>query len=184
MEKVPHGLTQLVATYGNPNKNGQLDRTWYNTNIVRMDLPAGMVFKLAWDTSQTVKAIQIHRKCKDSLFQILQEIWNKLRIDIKTVSPNKTTAFYDEACRKEMARLKLDLFGGTFNFRPIRGRSSLSTHAYGIAIDINPSENQLGDTTPQMPMWVVQIFKKHGWVWGGDFKSRPDPMHFQRVSGY
>lgn len=30
-----------------------------------------------------------------------------------------------------------------------------------------------------MPDAVVQCFKSEGWFWGGDFKSRKDPMHFQ-----
>jgi hypothetical protein len=74
------------------------------------------------------------------------------------------------------------VLGGTYNFRPIRGGRALSTHAYGIAIDIDPASNGLGDTTPAMPAWVVQAFERRGWVWGGRF-SRVDGMHFQRAKG-
>ncbi|MDQ3878599.1 MAG: M15 family metallopeptidase, partial [Actinomycetota bacterium] len=54
----------------------------------------------------------------------------------------------------------------------------LSMHAFGLAIDLNVSENQLG-TEGHMDPRVVQIFEKWGFRWGGTFSTRPDPMHFE-----
>src|SRR4249919_2164313 len=52
-----------------------------------------------------------------------------------------------------------------------------SQHAYGAAIDINAPENPYG-ATPTMDPRIVQIFERHGFLWGGDFLI-PDGMHFE-----
>ena len=77
--------------------------------------------------------------------------------------------------------------GGTFNCRSImslRGPATTpSPHAYGIAIDINPGCNpQVSKQYPcphDIPEAVIRIFKKHGFRWGGDYKSKCDAMHFE-----
>lgn len=53
----------------------------------------------------------------------------------------------------------------------------LSMHAWGLAIDLNVATNGLG-ATPTMDARVVEIFRTHGFVWGGAW-SRPDGMHFE-----
>jgi hypothetical protein len=56
-------------------------------------------------------------------------------------------------------------------------RRGLSMHAFGLAVDLNTSTNQLG-TRGDMHPDVVAIFVKWGFRWGG-YWSRPDPMHFE-----
>lgn len=74
-------------------------------------------------------------------------------------------------------------FGGTYVLRPIIGDAvRLSTHAWGIAIDLNPATNQLG-TAGDMHPGVIDVFEQHRFIWGGNFRRR-DPMHFQFASGY
>lgn len=68
-------------------------------------------------------------------------------------------------------------YGGCFEIRKSRGRSELSVHSWGLAIDINPTENPLG-SAGKMPVELVKCFTDAGFVWGGTF-TRPDPMHFQ-----
>jgi hypothetical protein len=56
--------------------------------------------------------------------------------------------------------------------------NSISLHTWGIAIDINAGSNPVNHASTQDPR-VVQIFKKWGYTWGGDWSSPKDPMHFQ-----
>jgi hypothetical protein len=66
----------------------------------------------------------------------------------------------------------------SYENRPIRGQDAgKSTHAFGLAIDINALSNVLG-TTGNMPIEVVRQWEAEGGDWGGDW-TRPDPMHFE-----
>jgi hypothetical protein len=56
----------------------------------------------------------------------------------------------------------------------------ISLHSWGIAVDLNVPGNQRG-TVGEMDRQVVQIFKKWGFAWGGDW-SYTDPMHFEMAS--
>ncbi len=66
---------------------------------------------------------------------------------------------------------------GCYYPRFIANTTRLSNHAFGMAIDINSRENGRG-TVGQMNREVVDIFKKWGFAWGGDW-SWTDPMHFE-----
>ncbi len=59
----------------------------------------------------------------------------------------------------------------------------LSTHAFGISVDINWDENCNGCSDYTMPMEIVDIFESYGFRWGGRYKSifgsTIDPMHFE-----
>jgi hypothetical protein len=70
-------------------------------------------------------------------------------------------------------------FGGCFSSRFINHDSAagLSRHAWGGALDINVSTNQVGQR-PQMDPRVVAIFERWGFTWGGRW-LRPDGMHFE-----
>jgi hypothetical protein len=77
---------------------------------------------------------------------------------------------------------------GTFDdwayaYRMVRGNpTKLSCHSSGTAIDLNATKHPLGKagTFPaeKIPM-LRALAKKYGLKWGGDFKSRPDDMHFE-----
>lgn len=76
-------------------------------------------------------------------------------------------------------------FGGTVAFRNVRGGTTLSSHAFGTAFDINVAWNPLGKR-PAMPwehgtvLGLVSIANADGWYWGGHF-TRLDGMHFERA---
>lgn len=95
-----------------------------------------------------------------------------------------------------------------FNYRPVDGTSSLSKHALGCAIDINPFYNpyvvfnkgKAGETyispagseiyADRSKVFAYKIdendlcyklFKEHGFTWGGNWNSCKDYQHFQKV---
>jgi len=71
---------------------------------------------------------------------------------------------------------QLKTFDGCFNIRPVRGMNSISTHAYGLGIDMNAADYPLGSDA-RMSDELVACFKNAGFDYGGDFVSRKDAMH-------
>ncbi|AFL68770.1 SH3 domain-containing protein [Sulfurospirillum barnesii] len=73
---------------------------------------------------------------------------------------------------------------GTYAYRPIAGTSRLSAHSYGIAIDLETSYSRYWrwDKTytfhNEFPKEIIDIFEKHGFVWGGRWYHY-DTMHFE-----
>lgn len=75
-------------------------------------------------------------------------------------------------------------------------QKSLSSHAYGLAFDINPNENaqylmrngrpylntgslyQPGTNPYSITQEVANIWIRHGFGWGGTWNSQKDYMHF------
>jgi len=80
-----------------------------------------------------------------------------------------------------------DLYGrintaGALCVRRIRGtQNSLSTHSYGLAVDLN-IDGQLDNFTDgktQLGLTIIaDFFNDEGWVWGAGFR-REDSMHFE-----
>ena len=81
--------------------------------------------------------------------------------------------------------------GGTFNWRAISGTTRLSAHSFGITIDINTNysnywqwdckcENEIASLgyKNRIPLGIVEIFEKYGFIWGGRWKHY-DTMHFE-----
>ncbi len=74
--------------------------------------------------------------------------------------------------------------GGTFKYRFIAGTKRLSTHAFGISIDINAKNANYWRWEKDMiyknkiPKEIVYIFEKHGFIWGGRWYHY-DTMHFE-----
>jgi hypothetical protein len=84
-----------------------------------------------------------------------------------------------------------------FNYRTIAGTKTLSRHARGLAIDINPFLNPViypnGQVAPASAVYetsrsgtlcenhpVVREFIKRGWQWGGNFADLKDYHHFDK----
>jgi hypothetical protein len=87
-----------------------------------------------------------------------------------------------------------------FNCRALTGQKVFSPHSYGLALDVNPVQNPYikGDTllppsgaafrnrqSKAMGLLraddeAVKIFKKLGFVWGGDWTSLKDYQHFEK----
>lgn len=129
----------------------------------RVKLP--IKFKLAWNTQQKISSFSCHEKLAAPM-----------------------TAVFDEAVRhygeKRFRSLRLDLFGGCYNFRKKRGGATLSTHAYGAAFDLDPERNRLRwgadraafageDYVPFFEICMANGGTPAGYAWGKDW------MHVQ-----
>lgn len=74
--------------------------------------------------------------------------------------------------------------GGTFNWRVIAGTDRLSTHSFGIAIDINTKYsdywkwNNNTVYVNRIPYEIAEVFERHGFIWGGKWYHY-DTMHFE-----
>lgn len=58
----------------------------------------------------------------------------------------------------------------------------MSNHNFGLAIDINPKENENrrdNVLVTDLPQEVIDAFRRHGFTWGGDYRSIKDSMHFE-----
>ena len=80
---------------------------------------------------------------------------------------------------------------GTFNWRAIKGSDVRSLHSYGLAIDVgvpyadywrwaglDPKKFGPPAYRNRFPREVVEVFERHGFVWGGRW-SWFDTMHFE-----
>ena len=102
----------------------------------------------------------------------------------------------------------LDNNSSCFNYRVVDGTTTLSKHAFGCAIDINPfynpyivyNKNGSGETyispkgseiyadrSKDFPYKIdendlcYRLFTEHGFTWGGNWNSTKDYQHFQIV---
>lgn len=77
---------------------------------------------------------------------------------------------------------------GVYNFRKISNTNRLSVHSFAIAIDIDVKNSNywLWDKQKngkflyknKIPLEIVEIFEKHGFIWGGRWYHY-DTMHFE-----
>lgn len=132
-------------------------------NLATFEIPYPL--RLSWDKGTIVRKMTLNRKCGPSAVKVLEEV-------------ERT---YNEAERRNLG---LDLFGGSYNNRTMRGGTAISTHAYGIAIDFDPERNGLNTKAPQarlshadaIPFW--QAWEREGWVSLGRARNF-DFMHVQ-----
>jgi hypothetical protein len=69
-------------------------------------------------------------------------------------------------------------YAGCYAPRRIPASGSLSLHAWGLAVDLNASENPQG-SKPQQDPRLVSAFEREGFTWGGRWPTAPDGMHFE-----
>ena len=87
-----------------------------------------------------------------------------------------------------------------FNYRTIAGSTTLSNHAFGMAVDVNPLQNpyvkgkwiqpstaeEYVDRSKDFPHKIdendfcKEVFVSFGFTWGGDWRSVKDYQHFEK----
>lgn len=147
--------SQIIRKYGQPNQQGS-----YLTTI---QLPYPM--RLAWDKKTTVTKMRCHKLVAENFLGVFKELLGHYGLE-------------------EIQRLGIDLFGGCFAFRAMRGGQDYSRHSWGIAIDLDPERNLLHETSKTArfarPEYkpMIDIFYKHGFESLGVEKNY-DWMHFE-----
>lgn len=118
--------------------------------------------------------------------------------DTMTVTMHKKLKTEVQAIFKEMADAGFKIIGGDISYRTwgsdagFKGTFPQSAHTYGHAFDVNPNENYCiygdgsivgsfykpGENEYSVTEEIINIWKKHGFYWGGDWTSLKDYMHF------
>jgi len=167
LSPVPHGKREIIETYGTPDANGDgvLDQEWFEKNIRIFDMPFSM--RLSWRPTAWVTRFQAHRFVGKVIYDALSEI-----AEYRGLTYLQTRGY--------------DMFGGCFNFRFAKGDPrALSTHAWGIAIDLNPHLAPFGEERHKQPAFIIEAFKRRGFFAGADWPMPyTDGMHFQAATGY
>lgn len=146
----------FIAKYGVPTQDGK----GYLTSV---KLPFPM--RIAWDKNTSVNSIRCHKDIAIPLTNVFNDILKQYGLE-------------------NVKKLGIDLFGGCFNYRNMRGGNDWSVHSWGLAIDLDPERNLLKETSKTArfarieykPM--IDIFYKHGFISLGREKNY-DWMHFQ-----
>lgn len=144
---------KAAPTSRNPEKI-IIDPDWVRANIIRVHTPA---LKSVLGN----RGIRLHRKVKPHFDALIDELEDKELLDL------------------------ILTWNGSYYPRYVRGsRRTLSNHSYGSAFDVNVQWNRLG----RIPALVgdtgsvrelVPIANKHGFYWGGHYRTRKDGMHFE-----
>jgi hypothetical protein len=147
---------QLSEKYGKANKTGKGYLVW-------IDLPYPM--RIAWSRNKKIKRFQCHKLIATRLLNVFNELLAHYGYDT-------------------IVELGIDLYGGCFNYRLMRGGTELSTHSWAIAIDLDPDRNLLHESAktarfarPEYKM-MIDIFYQNGFINLGVEKNY-DYMHFQ-----
>jgi hypothetical protein len=146
---------ECIKKYGMPNEEGS-----YLKTII---LPYPM--RIAWDVNEKTTKMRCHKDVADAFLNVFNDI---------------LTAYGYE----RIVELGIDLYGGCFNFRKMRGGSEWSKHAFGIAVDLDPARNKLKETSKTARFArteykeMIDCFYKHGFISLGREKNY-DWMHFE-----
>lgn len=140
--------------------------------------------------------------CNEAIAQDLVEIFYELyRNDYRL----ERVLLIDEYDGDDLASME-DNNTSCFNYRMVENSGSLSRHAYGLAIDINPLYNPYityekdgsqkvspvsgqayADRTVSFPYKIdredlcYRLFIEHGFTWGGAWNNSKDYQHFQKA---
>jgi len=136
-------------------------------NLVAIEVPIWVLN--GSDKFSSTKKLTVHKKVSAVVEMIFTEIYDSS--ERPPIKSSTTCAFVNRYVERN------DLY---------------SAHNYGIAIDINWDVNPMLDNGKTSNVYqpgvnpfciapnssMVAIFKKYNWVWGGEWKSKKDYMHF------
>ena len=157
------GMAQTKATLGefayrvNPDGSVSQDGAWVNTY-----LPA--------ERELLNESIPIAARCHTSVGPAIREALAEVAAAGLAATINVSDANRYGGCHR-----------ARFNrLTPDSSLGFLSRHSWAMALDTNTQGSCQGCAPPDLDCRVVQIFRKHGFAWGGNFLT-PDGMHFEWV---
>ncbi len=139
--------------------------------------------------------------CSQAIAQDLVEIFSDLYDSRYPIEKIRLIDEYDADDEASMA----DNNTSCFNYRTVSGKTKLSNHSYGRAIDINPLYNPYvrtengetrispdnaepyADRGVEFPHKIdkndlcYKLFIQHGFRWGGSWNSSKDYQHFEKT---
>lgn len=126
-----------------------------------------LAFERKWMTSWEVP---------DDIFKDIPVIPKKIYINYYAIVPLEDTL--KELIANDLHK-EIKTWDGCFNIRKKRGSSGISTHAWGIAVDLNANWNPFrGKVTWSKEF--LNAWRQNGWICGADWsKNSVDGMHFQ-----
>jgi hypothetical protein len=134
-----------------------------DTHQTMLNLP--YTHRLAWDKNVRINRYSCHEKVHDSLGRILARV-------------------HEHYGEERIIELRLDLFGGCLNKRKKKGGTTWSMHAWGVAVDYDPQNNQFrwgweraSFARPEYDTWW-KIWEEEGWTGLGRSRNY-DWMHIQ-----
>ncbi len=146
------------------------------------------VFYYSFDGHLHKGQVVIHNSLANDILEIFSLIKEK-KFPVQKVIPISRYKWNDDISMCENNT-------SAFNYRKVKGTKTLSAHALGRAIDINPLFNpQIKGNTilPENAVYnpkkdgtitgnsfLVKEFKKRGWQWGGTWRSTKDYQHFEK----
>jgi peptidoglycan L-alanyl-D-glutamate endopeptidase CwlK len=131
---------------------------------------------------------QLHPKIREEIKAIVEEANKQLtgKAQVRISQGLRTIAEQDNLYAQGRTNKKLKIV--------TNAKGGSSYHNYGLAVDmvlIIDNKEASWDTIKDYDgdkvsdwMEVVSIFKKYGYVWGGDFRSIKDSPHFEKSFGF
>lgn len=142
--------------------------------------------------------------CNQAIAQDLVDIFRTLYEHQYAIEKVRLIDEYDADDELSMA----DNNTSCFNYRTVPGKTKLSNHSYGYAIDINPLYNPYvrtrngtelispdngavyADRSADFPHKIdredlcYKLFIEHGFQWGGAWNSSKDYQHFEKTKNH
>lgn len=149
--------TQAKMTfYGDFRKKG-----WEAANLISLVPP----FQLYYD-KHPIKSIRVHKLIMPAVLAAFTDIGNQCGFD-----------------QAKLDKTGITDYAGSYNVRAIAGSNPQrwSNHSWAAALDFSPATNGF-NMKSTLSAIVPEAFKRQGAKWGGDYKGRKDPMHFEFVS--
>jgi len=194
-----HLSAQVAAAYFNvqpisPEIFARMDGKSWREGAINIDqLRYLQLLHVGFDGNTYAGELVVNEAIADDVLAIFAELYNaEYQIELLLLIDN-----FDA---DDTASMNANNTSG-FNHRLIAGTQTLSNHAKGLAIDLNPVQNpwvsgnsvepEIGrpyadrsDVRPHMITHddlAFRLFTEYGFTWGGDWRNPKDYQHFELV---